>query len=117
MDLPMINLIISLVSAAAMFFAIVFILVYVLGSFSSRSGTMSVRFVLSSLLYFFGSTAIIFAAIEWLNGLSRDYYIQHLTGADVFYLNIGASALALNAVLNIFCGALTALMYMRGKMS
>ncbi len=116
MDLLLLNTVISLVSVAVMFAAIIYILTYILGSFSSKSGTMSLRFVLGSLFYFFGSTIFIFIIIEWLTGISRTYYILHPERYS-FALNIGASALALNCALHIFCGFITALLYLRGRMS
>ncbi|MCK4830331.1 hypothetical protein KA005_82195 [bacterium] len=116
MDLLLINTVISLVSAVLMLVAIIYILTYVLGSFSSKSGTMSLKSVLYSLLYFFGSTAFIFIVIEWLTGLSRTEYIN-LPGRYAFALNIGAGALAMNGVLHIFCGFLTAVLYLKGRIS
>lgn len=114
MDLLLINTVVSLISAVAMFVAIIYILTYMLGSFSSRSGSMSPRVVLFSLSYFFGSTVLLFLGVEWLSGLSREYHLQQLPG-QVFYLNVGASALAVNALLHILCGFLTAFLYLKGN--
>jgi len=116
MDLLLINTVISLVSVAVMMAAIIYILTYILGSFSSKSGTMSPRFVLSSLFYFFGSSIFSLIVIEWLTGLSRTYFILHPEKYS-FALNIGASALALNCALHIFCGSITALLYVKGRIS
>jgi len=116
MDLLTLNIIVSLLSATAMFAAIVYILIYILGSFSSKSGTMSPRLVLISLTYFFGSTIVLFIGVEYLSGISQDYWRQN-PGVSVFALNIGASALGLNALLHIICGLLTALLYLRGRSS
>ncbi len=116
MDLLLINTVVSLVSAVAMFVAIIYILTYMLGSFSSRSGSMSPRVVVISLAYFFGSTVLLFLGVEWLSGLSREYHLQQLPG-QVFYLNVGASALAVNALLHILCGFLTAFLYLKGNLS
>lgn len=96
-----------------MMVAIIYIITYILGSFSSRSGAMSLRFVLFSLSYFFGSTVFIFIGVEWLIDVAR---VRALEGHS-FYLNIGASALALAALLHVICGLLTALLYLRGQMS
>jgi hypothetical protein len=90
MDLLLINTVVSLISAVAMFVAIIYILTYMLGSFSSRSGSMSPRVVLFSLSYFFGSTVLLFLGVEW-------------------------SALAVNALLHILCGFLTAFLYLKGN--
>ncbi len=113
MDLAQINVIISILSVVMMMAAIIYLLTYSLGSFSSKSGSMSLRFVLSSLVYFFGSTVLLFMAVEWLTGIALAQ-----TGQNIgFYLNIGAAALALTAVLNVFSGFITGLLYVRGQMS
>jgi len=101
---------VSLISAAAMFVAIIYILTYIIGSFSSRSGVMSLKFVLFSLLYFFGSTLLFIVGSDWLSGLAR----VPVDGVP-YFLNIGASALALAALLHICCGFLTSFMYLRGR--
>lgn len=116
MDLLTLNIIVSFISVTAMMAAIVYILVYILGSYSSKSGAMSSRLVAISLTYFFGSTIILFIGVEWLGGLSRDYWRQN-PGVSVFALNVGASALGLNALLHIVCGVLTAFLYLRGSSS
>lgn len=113
MDLLQINIIVSIFSATMMMAAIIYLLTYALGSFSSKSGSMSLRFVLYSLLYFFGSTVLLFMGVEWLTGIA-----QAQTGREMaFYLNIGAAGLALTAVLNTFSGFITGLLYVRGQMS
>ncbi|NIU39744.1 hypothetical protein GWN65_07180 [Candidatus Bathyarchaeota archaeon] len=113
MDLVQINVIISILSVVMMMAAIIYLLTYSLGSFSSKSGSMSLRFVLSSLVYFFGSTVLLFMGVEWLTGIALAQ-----TGQNIgFYLNIGAAALALTAVLNVFSGFITGLLYVRGQMS
>ncbi|MGD8507186.1 MAG: hypothetical protein PVF15_11070 [Candidatus Bathyarchaeota archaeon] len=96
-----------------MMVAIVYIITYLLGSYSSRSGSMSLRVMAFSLLYFFGSTIFLYIGVEWMSAIARERVQE---GAS-FYLNIGASGLALAAVLHIFCGLLTILLYVRGQMS
>jgi len=113
MDPLSINIVVSLSSAVVMMVAIVYILTYILGTFSSKSGSMSLRFVLQSLLYFWGSTIFLFMGVNWLT----DVAISRTHGGEVFYLNIGASALALTALLNILCGFLTVFLYVRGQTS
>lgn len=113
MDLSSINIVVSLSSAVVMMVAIVYILTYILGTFSSKSGSMSLRFVLQSLLYFFGSTIFLFMGVNWLTDVAS----ARTQGGQAFYLNIGASALALAALLNILCGFLTAFLYVRGQTS
>jgi hypothetical protein len=113
MDLASINLVVGILSAVMMMIAIVYILTYMLGSFSSRSGAMSLRFVVLSLLYFFGTTVFLFLGVEWLTDLAR---LRTQEGLP-FYLNISASALALNAVMHIFCGLLAASLYVKGQIS
>lgn len=88
--------------------AIIYMLTYVLGSFSSRSGAMSLNVVVWSLLYFFGSTIFLVMGVRWLSDLAR----QH-----AYFLNIGASALSLNALLHVACGFLTVSMYLKGQVS
>jgi len=113
MDLISINTVVSLLGAVEMMIAIVYILTYILGTYSSKSGSMSLRFVLQSLLYFWGSTIFLFMGVNWLT----DVAISRTQGGEGFYLNIGASALALAALLNILCGFLTAFLYVRGQTS
>jgi hypothetical protein len=112
-DLISINVVVSLLGAVEMMVAIVYILTYILGTYSSKSGSMSLRFVLQSLLYFWGSTIFLFMGVNWLT----DVAISRTQGGEGFYLNIGASALALAALLNILCGFLTAFLYVRGQTS
>jgi hypothetical protein len=112
-DLISINVVVSLLGAVEMMVAIVYILTYILGTYSSKSGSMSLRFVLQSLLYFWGSTIFLFMGVNWLT----DVAISRTQGGERFYLNIGASALALAALLNILCGFLTAFLYVRGQTS
>lgn len=113
MDPSTINIAAGILSTVMMMAAIIYILTYILGTFSSRSvGGMPTKFVVVTLLYFFGSAAILFFGVEWLSGLAR----VDMNGIP-YYLNIGASGLALNALLHISCGILTALLYLRGQMS
>lgn len=112
MDLVSLNIIIGIISSVTMFAAIIFMLTYVLGSFSTRSGVMSPKVAISSLVYFFGSAALLFKGVQWLSDLAR-------VPADgfPFYLNVGASVLALNALLHVACGLLTAFIYLRRQIS
>ena len=113
MDLAVMNVLLSLFSAALMMGAIIYILTYIIGSYSSRSGSMSLKVVLYSLLYFFGSTIPLFMGVEWLTEVAR----ARTQGGQSFYLNIGASALALAALLNLICGFLTVFLYVKGQIS
>lgn len=112
MDLFSISIGFSLLSAVVMFVAIIYIITYVIGSFSSRSGAMSLKFVLFSLLYFFGSTILLLMGSEWLADLAR----VPLDGLP-YYLNVGAACLAFAALLHICCGFLAAFMYLKGRYS
>lgn len=113
MDPSTINITAGILSTIMMMAAIIYILTYILGTFSSRSvGGMPGKFVAATLLYFFGSASILFVGVEWLSGLSR----IDMNGTP-YYLNIGASGLALNALLHVSCGVLTALIYIRGQIS
>jgi hypothetical protein len=103
-----ISVLISLLSGILMTVSIVYILTYILGSFSSKSGTISLRFALFSVFYFFGSIIFLYMGIEWLSSLAHP---------TPFYLIIGASALALNILLHVFCGFITAFLYLKGRMS
>ena len=114
MDFAEINVWISLLSGAMMLAAIVYMLTYMLGSFSSKSGAQSLKVVFFSLLYFFGSVAPLWMGVEWLMEVAR---ARAARGTEAFSLNIGASALALNAVLHIFCGFLTIGLYLKGLRS
>lgn len=49
--------------------------------------------------------------VQWLSELAL---VRTQEGMP-FYLNIGASALALTAVLHILCSFLTVLLYLRGR--
>ena len=113
MDPPTINIFVGILSAVMMMAAIIYILTFILGSFSSRSGAMSLKFALFSLLYFFGSTILLLIGIQWLNDLAR----IPVNGGAPFYLNIGASALALNSLLHAFCGFLVTFIYVKGEIS
>jgi hypothetical protein len=113
MDIGQINIIISLLSGAMMLASIVYMITYMLGSFSSKSGAQTIKVVLLSLLYFFGSTIPLFSGVEWLMQVARD----RAQGPQAFYLNIGASALALTAFLHICCGLLTTGLYVKGLRS
>lgn len=112
MDLISINILVGTVSSVAMFVAIIFMLTYVLGSFSTKSRVMSPKVVGGSLVYFFGSTILLFMGVEWLSDLAR-------VPADgiPFYLNIAASVLALNAALHVFCGFLVVFISLKNKLS
>ncbi len=113
MDFITLNVLISLLSGAMMMAGIVYMITFMLGSFSSKSGAQSLKTVLLSLIYFFGSTIPLFIGVEWLMQVA----IQRLQGAQSFYLNIGASAFALTALLNICCGFLTIGLYVKGLRS
>ncbi|UCG44891.1 MAG: hypothetical protein JSV58_05735 [Candidatus Bathyarchaeota archaeon] len=113
MEIELLNAYVSLFAAALMLIDIVYVLIYIIGSYSSRSGSMSLRAVLLSSLYFFGSAGIIFWGIDWLTKVA----LARTQGGASFFLNIGASALALAGSLNIVCGAITLFLYVRGQMS
>lgn len=110
MDFFEINILIAGLSATLMMAGIVYILYYVLGSFSSKSGAQSMRVFLFSLFYFFGSAIPILMGVEWLTQLART---RAETGQP-FFLNLGAGALGLNALVHFFCGFITILLYLRG---
>lgn len=113
MDLYALNILLSMFSAVMIIAAIVYMLYYLLGSFSSRSGAVeSIRIVIFSLFYFFGSAIGLYLGVEWMTRLA---YTRTAGGDVAFFLNIGASALALNAVIHFFCGFLTIFLYLRGK--
>lgn len=114
MDLMSINILVGIVSSVTMFAAIIFMLTYVLGSFSTRSGVMSPKVAVISLVYFFGSAFLLFRGVQWLSDLAR---VPADGGGIPFYLNIGASVLALNALLHVSCGLLTAFIYLRRQIS
>lgn len=101
---------VSLLSGVVMLAAIIYMLTYILRSFSSKSGILPTRFVLGSLIYFFGSTILLFMGSEWLRDLAR----VPMDGTP-FFLNIGAGSLLLSVILHIFCGLLVALIYLRDK--
>jgi len=113
MDLAVVNVLVSLFSAAVMMGAIVYIVTYIIGSYSSRSGSMSLKVVLYSLFYFFGSTIPLFMGVEWLTEVA----LMRAQGDQSFFLNIGASALAMAALLNLLCGSLTIFLYLKGQIS
>ncbi len=113
MDIGQINIIINLLSGAMMLGSIVYMITFMLGSFSSKSGAQSIKTVLLSLLYFLGSTVPLFYGVEWLMEVAR----ERALGSQAFYLNIGASGLALAAFLNICCGLLTIGLYVKGLRS
>jgi len=112
MDPASIIILAGIVSSVAMLSAIVFMLTYVLGSFSIKSRVMSPKVVGGSLLYFFGSTILLFMGAQWLSDLAR----VPMDGIQ-FHLNVGAAVLALNATLHVFCGLLTAFIYLRRRIS
>ena len=113
MEIELLNAYVSLFAAALMLIDIVYILIYITGSYSSRSGSMSLRVVTLSSLYFLGSAVIIFWGVDWLTQVA----LARTQGGASFFLNIGASALALAGFLNILCGAITLFLYVRGQMS
>jgi len=113
MDLLFVNIVVSLLSAVGMMAGIIYMLTYILGHFSSKSGTMSLRVVLCSLFYFFGSTILLLMGVQWFIDVSS----VQAQGSKGFFLNIGASALALTALLNLLCGFLTLFLYLRGQIS
>jgi hypothetical protein len=113
MDINQINVIINLLSGAMMLGSIVYMITFMLGSFSSKSGAQSIRTVLLSLLYFFGSMIPLFWGVEWSMEIAR----QRAQGPEAFYLNISASGLALAAFLNLCCGVLTIGLYVKGLRS
>jgi hypothetical protein len=112
MDPTTINILVGTASSVAMFVAIIFMLTYVLGSFSTKSRVMSPKVAGGSLVYFFGSTILLLIGVEWLSDLAS-------VPADgmPFYLRVGASVLALNAALNVFCGFLVVFIFFRNKLS
>lgn len=113
MDPWLINVIVSLSSAVLMMAAIVFMLTYVVGTLSSKSGTLSLKVVVGSLFYFFGSTLVLFRGTQWVSELGRT---EAASGSfSPFQLNIGASALGFTALLHVFCGLLTAFLYLQGQ--
>lgn len=110
MDLYPVAVVVSLLSGVVMLVAIIYILTYILRSFSSKSGILPARYVLLSLGYFFGSTVFLFTGSYWLSDLAR----VPIDGTPLF-LNIGASALMLSVILHIFCGSIVALIYLRDR--
>lgn len=115
MDLIQTNVVVSLLSAALMLAAIIFILTYGIGSFSSRPGEMSRKVVLLSLCYFFGSPIFLIMGVDWLT--EQVLRSTPRPGLSPFTLNIGASALGFTAVLNVFCGFITAYLYLKGSLT
>jgi len=113
MEIGQINVIINLLSGAMMLGSIIYMITFMLGSFSSKSGAQSIKTVLLSLLYFFGSTIPLIWGVEWSMAVAR----ERALGPEAFYLNIGASGLALSAFLNICCGLLTIGLYVKGLRS
>lgn len=112
MDPTTINILVGTASSVAMFVAIVFMLTYVVGSFSTKSRLMSPKVAGGSAVYFFGSTILLFFGMQWLNDLAS-------VPADglPFYLRVGAAVLALNSVLHVFCGLLVVFIFVRNKLS
>lgn len=113
MEIEVLNAYVSLFAAALMMVDIVYVLIYITGSYSSRSGSMSMRVVLLSSLYFFGSAILIFLGVDWLTQVA----LSRAEGGASFFLNIGASAFALAGFLNILCGFITVFLYVRGQVS
>ena len=116
MDLIQINVVVSLLCAVMMLAAIIFILTYGIGSFSSKPGEMSLKVVLCGLFYFFGSPIFLFMGVAWLTEQVLLIRTQR-PSLSPFTLNIGASALGFAAVLNIFCGFVTAYLYLKGNLT
>lgn len=116
MDLIQINVVVSLFSAAMMLAAIIFIITYGVGSFSSKPGEISRKIVLLSLFYFFGSPIFLFMGVGWLTEQILIIRTQQ-PSLSPFSLNIGASALGFAAVLNVFCGLVTAYLYLKGNLT
>jgi len=112
-DFNTLNAIVSWLSGAMMMASIIYTITFILGSFSSKSGAQSLKTVLLSLLYFFGSAIPLFMGVNWLMQIA----IERLQGTQSFYLNVGASTFALAALLNIFCGILTVGLYVKGLRS
>ncbi len=110
MDLVSINVLVSILSAFVMMAAIIYVLTFILSSFSSRSGAMPFKVASLSLLYFFGSTIFLFMGVEWLMD-------QNASATPFDYPSYGAGALGLNALVHIFCGLLSAFLYLRGQIS
>lgn len=110
MDPVSLAIALSLLSVVAMMAAIIYILTYILGTFSLKSRVISPKFVFGSLFYFFGSTILLFMGVEWLRNLAG----VSMDGRP-FILNIGASALVLNSILHILCGLLTSVVYLRDR--
>jgi len=113
MDIGQLNVVVSLLSGTMMLVSIIYMLTFMLGSFSSKSGAQSIKVMFLSLLYFFGSTIPLFWGVEWLMEVAR----ERALGPQAFYLNIGASALALTSFLHISCGLLTIALYVKGLRS
>lgn len=113
MDLTQLNIVVSTMSAVLMLIVIIYLLTYVLGSFSSKSGSMSLKFVTSSLVFFSVSSFVLFKGVEWFSELAR---MRTETGT-AFYLNIGASGLALTAIFYAFSGFITVALYLKGQIT
>ncbi|MFQ6127063.1 MAG: hypothetical protein ACE5R6_21005 [Candidatus Heimdallarchaeota archaeon] len=110
MSVVSVAVVVSLLSGVIMLVAIIYMLTYIVRSFSSKSGILPTNFVLGSLFYFFGSTIFLFIGSEWLSELAR----VPMDGMP-FFLNIGAASLMLCVILHIFCGFLVSLIYLRDK--
>jgi hypothetical protein len=115
MDPWTLNVLVSLASAALMMAAIIFMLTYVVGTLSSKSGTLSNKVVAGSLLYFFGSTVVLFQGAQLVSEIAHTAISSSQAGFSPFQLNIGATALGFTALLHILCGALTAFLYLQGR--
>lgn len=77
---------------------------------------MSRKVVLLSLCYFFGSPIFLIMGVDWLTEQVLHVSTQR-PGLSPFTLNIGASALGFTAVLNVFCGFITAYLYLKGSLT
>lgn len=114
MDLLFVNTAVSLLGAVVMMATIIYTITYILGSFSSKSGAMSPKFALCSFFYFFGSTVFLFMGVEWLTDVAR---VVRAPVSQPYFLSVGAIALGFTALLNLFCGFLTAFLYLREQVS
>lgn len=114
MDLLFVNTAVSLFSAVAMMATIIYTITYVLGSFSAKSRVMSPKFALCSLFYFFGSTVFLFMGVEWLADVAR---VARASASQPYFMSVGAIALGFTALLNLFCGFLTAFLCFREQRS
>lgn len=113
MDLLAINILVCTLSGFLMMVAVIYMLTYIVGSIASRSGTVSLRVLLSSLIYSFGSAIFLFTGVDWFYALAH----VRLQRGMPFYLYVGTSALGMTLIMHVLCGCLTAFLYLRGKRS